>query len=422
MDNTLGVYIHIPFCASKCGYCDFYSLAGCGKMMGKYQEALEKHIAESASTFSRFFIDTVYFGGGTPSYFGARRLCSIFNTLKRSGRVLKTAEVTVEVNPDSITKRDLKLLRSEGVNRISIGMQSADDDLLRLIGRRHNFKQVQLAVKNARAAGFDNISLDLIFGLPSQTREEWADTLGKALALRPTHLSCYGLKLEEGTPMYRYAGSPVLPSDDDQADMYLYTVETLERYGYHQYEISNFSKKGCESRHNLKYWSLEDYVGFGPAAHSCVDGVRYSYIADLDGYISGVLGEKSIIDEYEKVDRLDRAAEYLMLGLRRSVGISREEYLSIYRSDFDAIEDLFKSFEKQGWAKNNQGRWSFTPSGFLLSNQLIGAVLEAQAELKLNGNPWIRESFGDTSSDALLSVAGGVGPASTQGRESRLNS
>lgn len=419
MEKTLGVYIHIPFCASKCGYCDFYSLSGCDKLMGKYQEALEKHIRESASALSKYYIDSVYFGGGTPSYFGAKRICDIFNTLKRSGQVLKSAEVTVEVNPDSITKRDLKLLRSEGVNRISIGVQSADDDLLKLIGRRHNFKQAQAAVKNAKAAGFDNISIDLIYGLPSQTRAEWAETLSMALSLRPQHISCYGLKLEEGTPMYSYIDSPLLPSDDDQADMYLYTVETLDRYGFAQYEISNFAKRGRESLHNIKYWSLEDYMGFGPAAHSCVDGVRYSYTADLEGYISGVLGEKSIIGEYEKVDRLDRAAEYIMLGMRRTRGISREEYHNVYPSSFDSIEELLKKFEKKGWTKSAQGRWSFTSSGFLLSNQLIGALLEAQAEHKLSGNPWIREAYGEEYPDALLPLSGGVCPIPSQGREAK---
>jgi len=418
MDRMLGVYLHIPFCASKCAYCDFYSLAGSDKLMGRYQDALEKHIRESQSALQRYYIDTVYFGGGTPSYFGARRLCDLFNVLKRSGRVLKTAEVTVEVNPDSVTRHDLKLLRAEGVNRLSVGVQSADDDLLKLIGRRHNFKQAQKAVADARAAGFDNISLDLIFGLPSQTRAEWADTLAKAIELRPTHLSCYGLKLEPGTPMARYADSPLLPSDDDQADLYLYTVETLERYGFAQYEISNFARRGCESRHNLKYWSLEDYMGFGPAAHSCVDGVRYSYIADLQGYISGVLGEKSIIDEYETVDRLDRAAEYLMLGLRRTRGISEAEYHSIYPSDFDGIESLLSRYEKQGWAKHVQDRWSFTSSGFLLSNQLIGAILDAQAEQKISGNPWVRDAF-DPVRTELPAPLSGVGMAQTQGRGSR---
>ena len=201
MDKKLGVYIHIPFCASKCGYCDCYSLAGCDNMMGKYENAVIEHIQESASQLSHYYIDTVYFGGGTPSYFGASRICHIFDALKRSGQVLKAAEVTVEVNPDSVTRRDLGMLRRAGVNRLSMGAQSANPEILKIIGRRHNWKQVEKAMKAARSAGFDNVSLDLIYGLPSQTKGDWAETLTKALALRPEHLSCYGLKLEEGTPL-----------------------------------------------------------------------------------------------------------------------------------------------------------------------------------------------------------------------------
>ena len=389
MSKTLGIYIHIPFCASKCGYCDFYSLAGCDKLMPKYHNALLQHIRESGSRLQQYYTDTVYFGGGTPSYYGARRICDIFNALKRNGLIYKTAEVTVEVNPDSIKYHDLVTLRSEGVNRISIGAQCANDDLLKLIGRRHNWKQVEETVKNARRAGFDNVSLDLIYGLPSQTKEDWAATLNSALELQPEHLSCYGLTLNEGTPMYSYKDSPILPCDDDQADMYLYTCETLERFGYRQYEVSNFAKPGRESKHNLKYWLLKDYMGFGPGAASCAGGVRYSCVKDLKQYISGVQNGDTIVDEYEKIGLLDRAAEYLMLGMRTVRGISPKEYHNLYRSDFAPLEELLQEYERKGWCVNETGRWHFTPSGFLLSNLLIGLMLDKQAEYKHSGNPWV---------------------------------
>ena len=390
MDKTLGIYIHIPFCASKCAYCDFYSLAGCDKLMPRYHNALLQHLREAGPQLREYYTDTVYFGGGTPSYYGARRICDIFNALKRDALVYKTAEVTVEVNPDSVTRHDLLLMRSEGINRLSIGAQSANDAILKLIGRRHNWKQVAAAVKNARAAGFENVSLDLIYGLPSQTRTDWTDTLDRALALQPDHLSCYGLKLEEGTPMARdYAGSPILPDDDEQADMYLYTVETLARFGYRQYEISNFAKPGFESKHNLKYWLLQDYMGFGPGAASCAGGLRYSYEKDLQKYISGVQSGESILAECEKIDLLGRAAEYLMLGMRTVRGISAKEYHNIYRSDFAPLEELLQEFSRKGWAVEESGRWHFTPSGFLLSNMLIGLMLDKQGEYKLSGNPWV---------------------------------
>lgn len=392
MEKHLGLYIHIPFCASKCRYCDFYSQPGSGSVMNKYMRALCQHIEESATMMEPYYIDTLYFGGGTPSYFGARRITEVINIVKRNAKVLKSAEITVEVNPDSITKHDMKLLMGEGVNRLSIGVQSANDDILKLIGRRHNFMQAKKAIKNAREAGFRDISIDLIYGLPSQSRNDWADTLSRAMALRPDHISCYGLKLEEGTPMWSYKDSEIMPSDDDQADMYLYAVETLQRYGYNQYEISNFSFKGHESRHNLKYWRLEDYAGFGPAAHSCIDGLRYSYVRSLKDYVEGVTNHESIIDEYEKIDRLDMACEYIMLGMRTTLGISEIEYHRVYRSDFAPLEDVLLKMREHGWAKQQEsGRWCFTTSGFLVSNQLIGVLIDAQAEHKMSGNPWMRE-------------------------------
>ncbi len=394
-DKHLGVYVHIPFCASKCGYCDFYSLAGCDRRMGKYQAALLRHMEESHTVMAPYYIDTVYFGGGTPSYYGCDRVAELFNGLKQAGRVLKSAEVTVECNPDSVTRRGLATLRREGVNRISLGVQSANDDLLKIIGRRHNFTQVKTAVKAIRAEGFYNLSMDLIYGLPIQSKADWADSLARVLDLGPEHISCYGLKLEEGTPMYdKYLDSPVIPADDDQADMYLFAVETLERYGYKQYEISNFARDGFQSRHNMKYWDLEDYIGFGPGAHSCMADTRYSYTRDLEGYISAVLaGGHGVIDEYETLTELDRAAEYILLGMRRGKGIAREEYTRVYRSDFTPLEKQLEKFAQKGWAKQTDGRWAFTPEGFLLSNQLIAALLEVQAMCKLSTNPWMAEKL-----------------------------
>ena len=393
MEKTLGIYIHIPFCASRCAYCDFCSTAGEPRRMPKYQDALLEHIRESGDQLETYLIDTVYFGGGTPSYYGAKRLIQLLDSLKNYGRLLKNAEVTVECNPDSVKLSELKALRKAGVNRLSIGMQSANDDLLRLIGRRHNFKQVEKAVEIARKAGFTNISLDLIYGLPSQTPSDWADTLSRAIALKPEHLSCYGLKLEEGTAMYaRYKDSPILPSDDEQADMYLYTVETLSSFGYRQYEISNFALRGFESRHNLKYWQLEEYMSFGASAHSFVGGVRYSYVADMHDYIAAVAGKGDVklLDEYEPCTPQSLAAEYVMLGMRTLRGISREGYRAYYLSEFDHMEQLLVQYAKRGWAKQEEdGSWHFTTTGFLLSNTLIGGLLQAQAQQKISAFPWL---------------------------------
>lgn len=389
MDKNLGIYIHIPFCVGKCAYCDFYSLAGHEKLMPAYQHALLYHVKEYAPQLDGYLTDTVYFGGGTPSYYGSDRLISIFNALKKYGHVLLDAEVTAEVNPDSITKADLVRMHRAGFNRLSIGVQSANDALLKSLGRRHNFAAAEETVKNAREAGFKNISIDLIYGLPSQSRDEWADTLGKAAALKTEHISCYGLKIEEGSQLYIYKDSPYMPDDDAQADMYLYAVETLSRFGFKQYEISNFARRGYESKHNMKYWFGEEYLGFGAAAHSYIGGVRYNYIADLEKYSENVLAGKNIVDLGEEISDFEKASEYLMLRLRTTKGISEKEYYDIYPCSMDKTIELLRYYEAQGWATMSDGRWSFTPSGFLLSNTLIGEILEIQTKQRSEMiKPW----------------------------------
>lgn len=379
-EKNLGVYIHIPFCASKCAYCDFYSLAGCDQLMPRYQSAILSHIKEAAPQLDGYIVDTVYFGGGTPSLYGAGRLIGIFNALKKHGNVLVDSEVTAEVNPDSITYTDLLRMRKAGFNRISIGVQSANDGILKSIGRRHSFEQAAQTVENARKAGFDNISLDLIYGLPSQSRDDWADTLNRAAALKPDHFSCYGLKIEKGTELYQYKDSPFIPDDDAQADMYLYAVDALARFGYQQYEISNFAMRGKESKHNLKYWTCDEYMGFGAAAHSYVGRQRYSYISNIAKYIENIGKKDTVIDHKEIITEFEEAGEYLMLGLRTTHGISEKEYYEIFHCPFDMIADKFETYIKCGWAVKNGDRYAFTPQGFLISNTLINEVLEAQMD------------------------------------------
>ena len=393
MKPRLGIYIHIPFCASKCSYCDFYSLQGCDYLMPEYQEALLAHIEESAHSIKNYEVDSIYFGGGTPSFYGADRLVQVLDVLKLNGNVRLDSEITVECNPDSISPTALKLLREEGVNRLSIGVQATDNNLLKLIGRRHSFQQAQKAYRDARAAGFDNISLDLMYGLPSQTKRDWADTLAQIVELHPEHISAYALKLEPGTRMYNeYRGSPILPDDDEQADMYSYAAEMLERYGYRQYEISNFAAPGFESKHNLKYWNLDDYISFGPGAHSCVGNIRYSFVRDLKEYISGVRRKVSLVDEYEEITPLERSVEYIMLGMRTSRGISRRDYIDRCQCDWRPIEQVLRAFEAKGWVRQTGDRWHFTVPGFLISNTLIGIMLETQASGRIEGTPWLSDA------------------------------
>ena len=394
MDKRIGLYFHIPFCASRCAYCDFCSTAGRRDLMDSYQKALLRHFTEFAPRLEDYLVDTVYFGGGTPSWYGAERLLEIFEAAKRRCRVLTDAEVTLEANPDSVSARALKQLRRAGFNRVSIGMQSANDEVLKAIGRRHRFEDVLDAVDAAREAGFDNLSLDLIYGLPAQSREDWADSLSRAVLMKPNHLSCYGLKLEEGTPLYRLRDSALIPDDDTQADMYLYTVEYLATRGYAQYEISNFAQRGRESRHNLKYWLLEDYAGFGASAASCIGSSRYTFTRDVEGYIASVMDGSPLLCESEELSRHARAAEYVMLGLRTTRGISAEDFDRYYRGAFPALEPLLRSYQKYGFARQLGDRWCFTPKGFLLSNSLIGELLDALAEKRYDlSAPWRRVDY-----------------------------
>lgn len=386
MAEKLGIYIHIPFCRSKCDYCDFYSLAGQEHRMDDYQRALMTHICEVAPLAQSHQIDTIYFGGGTPSYYGKKRIKQLLKTIKKKYNIDKNAEITMEANPDSLTLGEIRSLRREGINRISMGMQSASPEELTAIGRPHSMGQTRDAVLAVQKAKIKNISLDLIYGLPNQTEDSWRATLEEAIDLNPQHLSCYGLKVEDGTPLaIRVAEGEILPDDDIQADIYLWTVERLERAGYLQYEISNFAKEGYLSRHNMRYWMMTPYVGFGPGAHSDFGGCRYSVCSDLERYISGISGGGTIIETNDRIPAKERCGEYLMLYLRTTHGIEEMEYRRAYLMDFVPLEARLQELEKMGLSqKTEAGRWRLTPSGMLLSNTLILDLLERQKVEKLD--------------------------------------
>ena len=386
MGECLGLYLHIPFCRSKCDYCDFYSLAGREDRMDEYQKALVRHVVESSAVARNCPVDSIYIGGGTPTWYGEKRLLELLRTVKRHFCMAKDVEVTVEANPDSVDGKILRHLRRAGVNRISMGMQSGSDEELRSVHRPHTYQQVEDAVAAVRAAKIRNLNLDLIYGLPGQTEESWHETVEKALSLGPEHLSCYGLTIEEGTPLaQRVARGEQLPDEDQQATLYLWTVERLAQAGYEQYEISNFAKRGYQSRHNMKYWMGRPYMGLGVAAHSDFGGRRYSFVSDLDAYIQGMLSGDEVVDESEKITRRERGSEYLMLRLRTIHGIDEWEYRREYMMNFDPIEAKLSEFEQKGWARRQGRRWQFTPEGFLLSNQLIGQLLELQENATLGG-------------------------------------
>ena len=376
----LGIYIHVPFCRSKCQYCDFYSLTTKDdKLMDGYIAAMCKHIKEAGELAPGYKVDTVYFGGGTPSFFGGDGMATIMSAIRRSFDVTADAEITFEANPDSVSDKLLRRLRGEGFNRVSLGVQTDNDELLRKLGRPHTYAQVMTAVQRIRKAGFRNLSLDLMYGLPGQTLYDWEKTLHHVLTLNPEHISCYALKVEPGTPLYDYKDICNIANDDTQADMYLSGIEILKSKGYRQYEISNFAKKGMVSKHNLKYWMGGEYLGFGPDASSDFAGKRFSIIRDLHGYIDGLKNGKQVLTDVQEIPQRERAGEYLMTRLRTTTGISREEYEKQYLLPFTPLEESLERCERHGLAvRNSEDRWYLTPQGFLVSNSIISDLLLIQ--------------------------------------------
>ena len=378
--KPLGIYVHIPFCRSKCQYCDFYSVTEKeSNLLDNYRKAICTHIREAGSQAPDYLVDTIYFGGGTPSFFGADGLAAILTTIRKSFDVSPSAEITFEANPDSVSKRLLRRLRSEGFNRVSLGIQCDNDEILEKIGRPHNYSQAVEAYKLIRKKGFRNVSVDLMYGLPGQSLEDWLDTLEHVLDLKPEHISCYGLKVEEGTPLYEVQEYANLADDDTQADMYLNAIQILRGCGYRQYEISNFCRKGHVSRHNLKYWNGDEYLGFGPDAASDFGGRRFTAVRDIHGYIDGILNGGMVLREVQEVPPRERAGEYLMMRLRTSMGILAEEYEQRYLLPFAPLEAALENYRSRNLAvRTYDGRWHLTPQGYLLSNSIISDLLIIQ--------------------------------------------
>ena len=378
--TPLGIYVHVPFCRSKCQYCDFYSVTTKEtRVLDGYLEAVCTHIREAGALAPEYLVDTVYFGGGTPSFFGADGMAQILSVIRKSFDVAHTAEITFEANPDSVSDRLLRRLRSEGFNRVSLGVQCDDDEILKKIGRPHSYAQAVTAVQRIRKAGFRNLSLDLMYGLPGQSLEDWEQTLKNVLTLTPEHISCYGLKVEEGTPLYEYREFCNLADDDTQADMYLAAVEILRSCGYRQYEISNFCRKGNVSRHNLKYWTGGEYLGFGPDASSDFAGSRFTVVRSLRGYVEGIRDGGQVLREVQQIPNRERAGEYLMMRLRTVSGLDPREYEKQFLLPFAPLEKAMQEFKDRAWAqKTYDGRWHLTPEGFLVSNTIISDLLLIQ--------------------------------------------
>ena len=363
-----GIYIHIPFCVSKCPYCDFYSFKADESKKDSYLKAVLLCLEKWKEKISDR-VDTVYFGGGTPSVFGCERIENVLTYIKDNFKVTDDAEITVECNPSSVSAEFFKGIRQSGVNRISMGMQSAVTKERMTLGRLSDSSQVKKAVNMARQQGIDNISLDIMLGVPYQTAKSLDESIDFLLELDVPHISAYMLKIEEGTPFDKMADSLPLADEDSVAEMYLHTSKRLSSAGYRHYEISNFAKDSMESRHNNRYWRGENYIGIGPSAHSFMNGERFFYERDFDKFIEGA---EPVYDGTGGDKQ-----EYIMLRLRLSEGLDFREYEDCFGEKIaqDKIE-LMRKYEKAGLVLIDDKGIRLTPEGFLLSNVIIGEMLE----------------------------------------------
>ena len=364
--KNIGLYLHIPFCKSKCPYCDFYSFSGKDSEKNEYTKVLNERILSSVSALQRKG-DTLYIGGGTPSVLGAENLATLVKTCK-SDFLTDNAEITVECNPYRLNEDFFKVLQDSGVNRISMGLQSAIDSERRILGRLSDRNQVENAVKMAQKVGFENITLDVMLGIPKQTEKSLNDTLGFCLSLGVPHISAYMLKLEENTHFYKNQHKYNFPDDDLTADLYLQMCTTLENNGIMQYEISNFAKKGFESQHNLKYWHCEEYLGLGPSAHSFLNGKRFYYDRDFDSFKNG----NSPVEDGNGGD----FTEYAMLNLRLTEGLNERKVFDRFGHPIPKeIYEKSEIFIDNGYMNNENNTLKLTRKGFLLSNSILSEIL-----------------------------------------------
>lgn len=329
--SELGIYVHIPFCAGKCFYCDFISFANKQEMIKDYIDALKKEIQYAGAglvSAQNYKVTTIYIGGGTPSFIDSKYVVEIVSKIKENYKVDPNAEITIEINPGTVNKEKLEDYIKCGINRVSLGLQSTDNKLLKQIGRIHTYEQFLVTYELVRSVGFKNVNIDLMLALPNQTIEILEDSLNKVISLSPEHLSVYSLILEEGTKLYDLveSGEAKLVDEDTERKMYWQVKNILEKNEYSHYEISNFAKKGYESKHNLNCWEQKEYLGIGAAAHSYYNKKRYSNTDDLEEYIKNMNEEKNIKITHEIQTDVNEQKEYMLLGLRKIEGVSISKF------------------------------------------------------------------------------------------------
>ncbi len=372
MRNGFGVYLHVPFCLSKCPYCDFCSFPGSNEEdRERYVSAVLREISER--DFPKREVTSIFFGGGTPSLLGARQSDALLSAVYKRYPVAQDAEITFEMNPATADREKLRALRSLGFNRVSIGCQSLDDGELKALGRAHTAKGFFDAYEDAHAVGFANVNIDLMYGIPRQTADSFAKTLKTVISLAPTHISAYGLIVEEGTPFFDRRAELGLPGEDAEADLYAMASETLRAAGYRHYEISNYARPGHECRHNLLYWRQGDYAGYGLSASSHVDNVRKTNTRDLTAYLASPAAATA---EEAVIDGADLAYEYIMLALRLSEGIDEGDFSRRFGHTFrDAYAPKIAPFIARGLLVTDGKKTALTDEGLYLSSALLRELL-----------------------------------------------
>lgn len=375
-NRHLGIYVHIPFCVSKCIYCDFLSFAADDTTKEKYINALVCEIKEAAkkqcSLYPDTIVDTIFLGGGTPSILPAKYIVQIIRTIRENFFVSDNAEITMECNPGTLDKEKLDAYKSIGINRLSIGLQSPDNVELKNLGRIHTYEQFEESYFAARIAGFDNINIDIMSAIPFQTLEGYEKNLVKLLALKPEHISAYSLIVEENTKLYDMVNkskNTILPTEDEEREMYYLTKKMLMQEGYYRYEISNYAKKGYECRHNCSYWERTEYLGFGLSAASLLDGVRFTNTFDMKSYLENPIEN---YEEHSVLTKEDAMSEYVFLGLRMMRGISKQKFEIEFGSKFDDIYiDAMRENLRKGLIAVDGDRVYLTDIGIDVSNSVM---------------------------------------------------
>ena len=399
--KKLEIYVHIPFCAKKCAYCDFLSFPGNMRMRREYTDKLLEEIRIQSSFVREYQVDTIFLGGGTPSVLDVTDITAIMGTLKEHYDIAPDAEITIEVNPGTVKMEGLVAYREAGINRVSMGLQSADDTELRYLGRIHTYDEFLKSFQRVRMAGFTNVNVDLISAIPGQTPESWRNTLKKTAMLKPEHISAYSLIVEEGTPFYdRYGGHvemesyemsqeerrrlmalPDLPDEDIEREMYYMTRNCLAEQGYERYEISNYARPGFECRHNVGYWTGTGYLGLGLGASSYLEGCRFHNTSDFQSYVSAHLDDEAefcqaLRQDMEQLSVKSKMEEFMFLGLRLTRGVSVEGFITRFgQSIRNVYGGVIDKLEREGLLEHKNGYYHLTERGLDLSNYAMSLFL-----------------------------------------------